>query len=255
MTRDELLRLRCTDVDWDIWQARAEEDVVWRQTRAHQRAVDAAKRALAEFASAGDGYVSVSWGKDSCAVLLLADEVLPTWPVVHVRIQPVENPDCVFVRDAYLRMLPGLAQRYTEISVRCIPKYSTQRYDTNQAYAQGFAQADKLFGGRHVSGVRRDESAIRKLTIRMNGLVSKNTCRPIGRWSGSDVFASLADAPLHPAYPCSQDGIVPRERVRVNNLWGLYVEEFGRAEWEQRYYRDALRRVADEHRRDCGMIG
>lgn len=255
MTRDELLRLRCTDADWDIWQARAQEDAVWRQTRAHRRAVETAKLALEEFASQGEGYVSVSWGKDSCAVLLLAAEVLPTWPVVHVRIQPVENPDCVLVRDAYLRMFPRLAARYVEIVVRCVPKYSTGRYDTNLAYAQGFAQADRAFGGRYVSGVRSDESAVRRLTVGRNGLVSKNTCRPIGRWNGSDVFASLVDAPLHPAYPCSQDGVVPRERVRVNNLWGLYAEAVGRAEWEQRYYRDALRNIRLEHQRDCGKLG
>src|SRR5690606_3499399 len=41
------------------------------------RLADQARRAVAEFAAAGDFYISVSWGKDSVAAAFLALQVAP----------------------------------------------------------------------------------------------------------------------------------------------------------------------------------
>lgn len=252
LTRDELLRLRCSEHDWAIWQSRARTDEVWRQTATHRRRVDQAREAFAAFVSGDRGYIGVSWGKDSCAVLALALELGCDWPLVHVKLEPVGNPDCDILRDHWFDRFPELRERYYEVVIRCQVKLSTNRYDTNAAYEAGFATARKKFGKRRISGVRAEEAAIRKMTMRRLGQGDEDatSARPIGWWRSEDVYAHLLDYPLHPAYPCAMNGAYERGRVRVNNLWGLYAEEFGRREHEARYYRDAIRRIEAQHARD-----
>lgn len=252
LTRDELLRLRCSEHDWTIWQSRAKTDEVWRQTATHRRRVDQAREAFAAFVSGPSGYIGISWGKDSTAILALALEIKCDWPLVHIKLEPVGNPDCDMLRDQWFARYPEIADRYYEIVVRCQTKQSTNRYDTNAAYAAGFALARKRFGERRVSGVRAEEAAIRKMTMRRLGQGDEDdkSARPIGWWRSEDVYAHMLDYPLHSAYPCAMNGAYERGRVRVNNLWGLYAEEFGRKEHEARYYRDAIRRIEAQHARD-----
>lgn len=248
----DLTRRRCSAHDWTIWLARARMDAVWAQTRLHRRRVDEAKRSLERFASGAPGYIGISWGKDSCAVLRLALELGVAWPLVHVRVEPVANPDCAATRDAWIAERPEIAARYYEIVVRCQTKPSTGRYDTNAAYEDGFRLARQRFGERRISGVRAEEAGVRSLTIRRNGLGDEDSisARPIGHWHSEDVFAWLRSSPLAPAYPCSLGGCYERGRVRVNNLWGLYGEGHGRAEWEGRYYESELRAIRAQHARD-----
>lgn len=250
--RDELLRQRCTRRDWEVWQARARSDAVWSRTHAHRLRVDQSLEMCASFIAGPRGYIGVSWGKDSCALLLLTMAAGCDWPLVYVRIDPVANPDCALVRDAWFAMYPQLAERYTEIAIRCQPKLSTGRYDTNAAYESGFDLARRRFGERYLSGVRADEASIRRLTIRRNGLGDdeSRTGRPLGYWQSEDVFAYLSHAPMHPAYPCTLSGAYERGRVRVNNLWGLYGEGHGRAEWESKYYGRELRAIEVQHAED-----
>lgn len=245
--RDDLLRSRCSAEDWRVWCERARADAPWSATRAHVDRVVQALRAVEDFAAGPRGYVGVSWGKDSCAVLLLTLRVQLDWPVVYVRLDPVANPDCEHVRDAWLARYPDLRSRYHEVTVFCRPKPSTRRFDTNVAYTEGFREAATRFGERRISGVRAEESGARDLTMRRNGRGGPDslTSRPIGWWRSEDVFACLLDEPLHPAYPCTMDGAIDRHRVRVNNLWGLYGEGHGRAEWEARYYGSDVRRIRD----------
>lgn len=253
MLRDDLLRSRCTGLDWEMWRSWARADSVWAATRAHQKRVDAAARALEAFCASGPrGYIGVSWGKDSTAVMLLAHQLGIDWPLVYVAIEPVKHPDNDRTRDAWFARYPELAAHYHEVVVRCVPKPSTGRYDTNLAYKQGFAECARRFGSRYVSGVRADESGVRKMITRRLGLGDEgaNTARPIGFWRGEDVFAFLRDEPLSPAYPCTMAGLFERRRVRVNNLWGLYGEEFGRREHEETYYRSDLRRIEKQHALD-----
>lgn len=234
----DLLRSRCSVEDWRVWCDRARADAPWSATRAHVDRVVQAIRSIEDFAMGPRGYIGVSWGKDSCAVLLLSLRLKLDWPVVYVRLDPVANPDCERVRDAWLTRHPSLSSRYHEISIVCRPKPSTGRFDTNAAYAEGFSEASSRFGERRISGVRAEESGSRTLTMRRNGRGGADslTSRPIGWWRSEDVFALLRDEPMHPAYPCTMDGAIDRHRVRVNNLWGLYGEGHGRAEWERRYY-------------------
>ena len=252
LTRDEILRLRCSDHDWQIWQSRAKTDEIWRQTNVHKRRVDAARVAFSRFVDGPRGYIGISWGKDSTAILALSLAIGCDWPLVHIKLEPVGNPDCDLLRDQWFARYPEIVDRYHEIVVRCQTKLSTNRYDTNAAYAAGFALARKKFGERRISGVRAEEASIRKMTMRRLGTGDEDdkSARPIGWWRSEDVYAHMLDYPLHPAYPCAMNGAYERGRVRVNNLWGLYAEEFGRREHELRYYRDAIRRIEAQHARD-----
>jgi phosphoadenosine phosphosulfate reductase len=252
LTRDEVLRLRCSDEDWRVWLARAKTDSVWRATDVHRRRVDRARQALLDFVEGERGYIGISWGKDSTALLSLLVETECDWPLVHIVIEPVQNPDCAPLRDAWFALYPALRERYYEVRVRCQPKPSTNRYDTNLAYKVGFATAARRFGKRYVSGIRAEESGIRKRVVRGLGLGDEdaNTGRPLGYWKSEDVFARLLDYPLHSVYPCTLGGAYDRGRVRCNNLWGLYAEEFGRREHEWRYYRDDIKRIEAQHARD-----
>lgn len=245
LTEDALIRRRCTDDDWCVWEDRARADSVIAATRSFRTRLTKSMDGLSRFCGGERGYIGVSWGKDSCAVVKLALLTDVDWPLVYVRLDPVENPDCVLVRDAWLNRYPQLANRYHEVSVRCAIKPSTGRYDTNAAYAAGFRECARMFGERRVSGVRAEESGSRSLAMAVHGAgdVDSKTARPIGWWKSGDVFALLRDEALHPAYPCSMAGSWERGRVRVNNLWGLYGEGHGRAEWERRYYREELAQI------------
>jgi hypothetical protein len=253
---DALLRSRCDSEDWRVWVERSREDAVWSITNAHRNRVRSAADAMLQFCSGPRGYIGISWGKDSCAVLLLSIGLSIDWPLVYVSIDPVSNPDCSLTRDAWLDRWPALKARYHEIHVPCVPKPSTGRYDTNKAYKSGFAQAASEFGDRYLSGVRASESGSRGKTMQRNGRGSSSddTGRPIGWLEGRDVFAILQDEFLHPAYPCTLRGAYDRERVRVNNLCGLYGEGHGRREWEQRYYGDAIRDIRRQHARDVAAM-
>jgi len=96
-----------------------------------------------------------------------------------------------------------------------------------------------------VSGVRGEESGVRKLRMRRWGTSSERTCAPIGWWCGGDVFAYLHqhDLPVHPAYAMSFGGTLDRNRIRVASLGGERGTGFGRRDWEHRYYRDAFRKM------------
>lgn len=182
----------------------------------------------------------VSWGKDSVVVAHLS---MGRHPVVWVRERPNDNPDCLAVRDAYLAAVPS---RYEEIEVT---------FADVGAFASGFAQARAMFGDRHISGVRAQESAARRISIRRLGLDTSRSAahghalRPIGHWSSLDVFAHLErhDLPIHPAYGFTMDGVLDPLRLRVDSLCtpGADIgtmpgEGHGRREWERRYYREHL---------------
>lgn len=83
----------------------------------------------------------------------------------------------------------------------------------------------------------------------MHGVATEKVCRPIIDWTTNDVFAALRmlDLPVHPAYAMSGGGRWSRDRLRVDCIGGERGRGIGRAEWEQEYYGDVLRRLAAKH--------
>jgi phosphoadenosine phosphosulfate reductase len=217
------------------WQERTRQDAAWCKTAPYRTRVDEAQRAIAEFARDTTGYVGVSWGKDSVVLAHLCVSSGAPWPLVWVCMQPVDNPDCPAVRDAFLGRWSA---RYDEI---VMPYDSTSK----RTSFPGFAEAERRYGARYLSGVRGAESATRRLSVATHGVSTSRTCRPLARWDARDVWAYLHehDLPVHPAYACSMGGMLDRDHLRVGALGGQRGRGWGRAEWEERYYGAELRRL------------
>ena len=215
---------RCESMD-DVYLARCGAALDRREAEAAD--------AIARFADR-PCYVGTSWGKDSIVVAHLARE--SGLPLAWIRVAGVENPDCPFVRDAFLVRFPDV--RYDEIEA------TSGAAKGKRTSAIGFAEASRRHGDRYISGVRAEESASRAMSAAVHGVATDRACRPILRWSSVEVFAYLRrhDLPVHPAYACSMGGTLERGRLRVGAIGGDRGTGRGRAEWERRYYPEIARR-------------
>lgn len=240
---------RPTRDDLRLWSDREAIDLLLYRSGFTRSVEHSAADALREFFSAGRGYISVSWGKDSVVVADLAARIydqLGAPPVVWFPAGVVENPDCRLVRDAFLSTHDV---DYHEIEAGL----SSDDWDSSLGHdgaQREFERVSRNFGRRYVSGVRAEESSTRRMAVGNHGLVSRNSCRPIGTWSHVHVFAYLVgrDLPIHPAYACAMNGAIDRSVIRVSTLGGERGRRFGRAEWEHRYYGAETRRIQRDQR-------
>lgn len=217
--------------DRERWDRASNLDMAWSRTEAFGRLVRQTEDRLAGWSAGKRGYVGVSWGKDSVVAAHLSDVI--GWPLVWVRVEPIANPECRDVRDAFMRMFPHAD--YDEIVIEIAPA-ADGKYYAGGTLERGFATAAKRHGPCHVSGIRGAESAQRK-RLQTGGGVTERTCAPLIHWSAPDVWAYLAanDLPIHPAYAMTSTGQC-RDRLRVSSLGGLRGRGTGRAEWERVYY-------------------
>lgn len=232
-----LLSPRLLPGDWEAWQQNSARDLSIAGTAAFARRVEDAEQRLYRWGRRRNCYIGVSWGKDSVVVADMAARYLPDKPLVWLREEPTYNPDCLRVRDEFLRLYPEA--RYDEIVVQCRIDEAGTPHATG-TMELGFAIADGRYSDGHISGIRADESGSRKRYFRIFDGMTERTLAPIIRWSGDDVFAYLADRnlPIHPVYAMSLGGAMDRERLRVASLRGKRGTEFGRREWEDTYYPD-----------------
>ena len=236
---------RITKHDLEIWNERETADAVYCSLRSFQTKQDAALSAIVKFAKKGPCYASVSWGKDSMIIAHLAirlrDEFNIVAPIVWVRVEPIKNPHCELVRDAFFTKYD---HPYHEQEVWC--RKDDDGWHATGTLQQGFTDIEKKIGmPRSLRGIRGAESGMRKAVMARSGLFSKNSCRPIGWWSGQDVFAYLYQhkLPVHPAYAMSMGGILERDRIRVSSIGGRRGTGFGRDAWEAKYYEHELATV------------
>lgn len=222
------------------WRDLERQDAVHATSVAFRRRVARAADAANAFIGAGPCYAGTSWGKDSTVLahllwLLSERHGGMRIPLVWVRVDPVENPHCLLVRDAFLAAHPRVA--YDEIVVSC-PRDASGNWVATGRLRDGFALARSRYGVRHISGVRASESGVRSLRMRRWGESTVNTCAPMGWWSAADVFAYLHahELPVHPAYAMTHGGLWDRDRIRVASIGGGRGTGHGRAEWERRYY-------------------
>lgn len=228
-----------TEADLELWRELEEADRVHAQ--AIGRRVGESIAAIREFVSRGPCYAGVSWGKDSVVVADLIQRVTPHVPLCWVRVEPIKNPDCEAVRDAFLSRYP--AATYHEVEAWCTRDASG--WHARGTLESGTEQLERLFGQRHILGIRGDESTVRGMRVGRWGLNAINASAPLGHWSAADVMAYLAahNLPVHPAYAMMGGGRWPRQHLRVASLGGKRGEGHGRAEWEREYYGEALRRI------------
>lgn len=227
--------------DLDAWAVYVEQDRALAKLRVHKRRVEKAKEILGSFAALHpECYVATSWGKDSVVVASLAQEVAPHLPLVWVRVEPISNPDCAAVRDAFLERYPSA--RYDEIESWCTQSSDGEWHATG-TLERGFKEAAALHGDCYISGIRAAESGARKLRHMRWGHATERTCAPISDWPTPDVFAYLTSRglPVHPAYACTMGGLYDRDRIRVASLGGKRGQGHGREEWENTYYPEGRR--------------
>lgn len=226
---------RHTREDLRVWAERERMDAqyVARAGRTLDDLEARAMDAIDRFVDAGGCYVGVSWGKDSVVVAHLALRTRPTVPLVWVRVEPIANPDCDLVRDAFLARTWDPAPTYHEYVEHCTR--DERGLHASGTLERGFARAPSR---RYISGVRAEESGVRKLSALTHGVATERTCRPILHWRAEHVFGYLHrhGLPVHPAYACSLGGTIDRGRLRVSSLEGSRGTGHGRAEWERRYY-------------------
>lgn len=225
--------------DLELWAELESADLLHARTDRMKQMKTRALDCIIEFARK-PSYASVSWGKDSVVLAHLVWQAISTLgrmtPLVWVRVEPIKNPECAVVRDAFLEQW---ASEYREIESLCMGTHAMGTLE------RGFKQAEAEFGNRHLSGVRGDESGIRKIRMRKWGPTTGKTCAPLIYWTAQDVFAYLAanGLPVHPAYAMLGGGRYDRRHLRVSSLGGKRGDGCGRAEWEREYYGDVLNRL------------
>lgn len=226
--------------DLELWRELEAADLLHGERLEKSGRVDRAIDELRQFAAAGDCYAGFSGGKDSTVVAHLIHRAGLSIPVRHVRALPVANPDTQQVIATLRRCCPGL-----DIAEQVIQYTHVTPYEDDPNIDRQFFGAFRIWGSRHISGVRSAESGVRAIRMRRWGLSTANTCAPIGWWSAQDVFGYLAyhGLPVHPAYAMLGGGRWRREWIRVDELAGPGGSRGGRREWEREYYGDVLRRL------------
>lgn len=226
--------------DLDFWDDLIASDMVHRIPNWK---VERARKSIIEFGYT-DCFIGVSGGKDSMVTLDLVMGIHPTVPVVWIEQPPWDPVETVDV-------ISAAENRYGISILRVVADYSGIQHDeSNKPYedkvwADALRTAHKMFGRRHISGIRRDESRVRRIRHYLYGEASENSLAPITGWSDSDVFAYLAqnDLPTHATYAMTGGGRWDRTRLRVDALGGWEGEASGRHLWEAEYYGDEIRKI------------
>lgn len=216
-----------------------------------------------EIVRAHPGYaLSVSWGKDSVAALILAASVWPTLTVLNARYpNPAERfADMDRVRDLALAM-PALS-KVTYVEVTCPGEWcmyeragrafaepeAPEEREAARWWKQGFTSAMRAAQERAecvgvMLGLRQDESRARRMNVVTRGTSytkrdGLNVALPMARMRGSDVWAVLvrAGAPWLRIYDIAPD----RETARSGFVWstgaiGAVARHGGVALWRRAY--------------------
>ena len=239
---------RISPQDLSVWEERVRYDAVLGASTSMRERTSRAHQTINDFAAGGCCYASVSWGKDSTVLAHLVVTSGAKIPLVYVRMRGWENPDCLLVRD---RFLGEYKADYHEFFVDGGMRWWDDPDDSSPDFSQKhsktvrkqFAEAEKMFGTRHISGVRAEESKTRRIAQARWGDAGPSACRPLGRWKAVEIFAylHLHDLPVHPAYAMSWGGALDRCWIRVSPIGGISSAHRQRADWEQHYYPDIVR--------------
>lgn len=234
------------------WQ---EEAGLRARLPAFRRRLDRARDLLARHLGDAHGYIAWSGGKDSTVCALIAHEVAPHIPMVHVdggHDYPGHVP--------WMHELAA-ARGWTLDTIRTDPPildlleqsgawdHDADRTDLIATFHEVFNLAPaRIARGRHgnvqVIGLRAQESARRRESLREWGIVRPwaggKGIAPIGWWSDNDVWAAHAhyDCPRSPVYDrLAALGCEPW-RQRVGGMVDGNALASGRLMWLRRGWPD-----------------
>jgi len=223
-----------TKEDLELWESYNEADIIYYNMHdmkeKEKRAVDLIKKINPD-------YVSISWGKDSTVLAHLCYKS-GHFNYVWFRNQ-YENPYCYMVKDIYIK-------KYNINNFEIFKKVSLENIKNdfiNFHSLKCHKIAEKKFGKKYMTGIRIEESGIRKVTILKNGIYSNNRSSPIAFWKNEDIFAYLAfyKLPVHPNYAMLGGGRYNRKNIRVGPL--TMASQFGQKQWEKEYYFNEINKI------------
>lgn len=236
---------------------------VWAKTDAFRRRVDRARWWTEVAARTGPMVWSVSWGKDSIAMLDLAIETLGRVPAMNLA-SPYALPGFEHVRDHFaarcdLTVVPS-AKTLTEYIDWCrqvgLPherersaqKGVVRKIKTDRAREWISAKGYQVQG----LGMRIDEGGPRAKWLKARGpvyQVNDGTWRacPLASWSSSDVWAYLVSRglPWPRLYDCETHGFT-RETLRNTGWLSTDDAHNGRLAWLRAHFREEYQRLLSE---------
>lgn len=236
---------RHTPADIAAWKRLERYDQKIAATNHLDRIEAKAVQTIRAFLADNDGtdYASMSWGKDSVVTAHLTWLADPSCLLRRIRVADWEPPETDWTRDAFLAEHGGI--RYAEtvydgiVPQRGEPGFEEVHSDPKRKPTNIM----KLVSGRYISGVRAEESAMRKQSLQWHGISTAHTCRPIITWTATDVFAYLESRalPVHPTYAMSYGGHLDRRWLRVYILGSTKPSvRRDNESWEDDYYGDVL---------------
>lgn len=234
--------------DLEIWNEWREAFAIHSQSPGFLRKIDLALSDIGSFTARHECYCGVSWGKDSTVIAHMV-ALSASVPLCWIRVEPIKNPECVVVRDVFLKQFP--VSDYYEIERWCA--WSSGEWHATGTLESGAKECQQRFGRRYILGIRGDESSGRKLRCKTWGAETENTLAPLAWWTVEDVFAYLVryDLPIHPVYAMNGGGRWHYSQLRTASLGGRRGDGMGRAEWEKEYYGSELRRLATGSHSTC----
>lgn len=212
---------------------------VLSRTNRFRRMVDGAKRIADAGFSKGRTVVSMSWGKDSCALGHLCWSMFGRIDMMHMACAH-ELPGGETVQDYFrqrgtIHELPplntlseslvwlrdvGLPHERSHAAHQKIIQTRKRSRADDWAVANGYAT--------QVLGMRAQESNVRRRLFRGRGTTYQRAsgtwiCNPLAWWTVRDVWTYLVanEIPWHPLYDCETLGFT-REKLR-NGGW-LYTD-------------------------------
>ena len=234
---------RHTKADLDLWREYEEIDKI---NRVYPERIGRSLGIISEWIETHpETAVYTSWGKDSVVLLHLLSLTKYKIPVVYMRFTDRDNPDCELVRDEFLKN-HGI-------------DYHEDFFEYQKVRKSGahWKALQKKYGQYRITGIRNDESGIRKMIFLMYRESGLYSCRPLSLWKNHEVFAYVQQEglPLSPVYGYLGGGRWPREHIRTHSLAGTSGNGIGRTEWEKEYYPDILSRINQRNNNFVRPIG
>jgi phosphoadenosine phosphosulfate reductase len=226
--------------DLEAWKNLELQDNLNSRVKSLDKKIEKSLQSVYDFLKTGKAYAGISWGKDSTVLAhLLAINNIDI-PFVWIKVVPIFNPDCELVKENFLAKHKV---DYYEETVTLEPD-ENGKIHASKSLEHGFKKIEKILNThRYITGIRSEESGIRKMRQKIHGYASLNTLAPLTYWSVKDIFAYLYkhEVPVHPAYAMTMGGLINRDHLRVASIGGKRGSNFDRTEWEKLYYPDILK--------------
>jgi phosphoadenosine phosphosulfate reductase len=233
-----------TKEDLELWTEYEETDQLYINEKLEYKE----QKAMKTIKTFNSNYISISWGKDSTVLAHLCHRANIKKICVWIIVKDIVNPYCYDVRDIFLSRYKI---KYEEIVME--RWHDGQRWRATKTLEKGFKKVENKYGKKYISGIRGQESGIRKIVMKLWGEQTDKTCRPLIYWKEQDIFSYLKkyDLPVHPNYGMLGGGRYDRKYLRVASLGIKRGDCFDKEQWEKEYYLSELNKIYSKEKTEC----